>query len=80
MTRFNFDENFRGRMQLQRIHRHISQQHCRYDLETGLFIPPPQSSPFWIVERLLVQMERDFEDAKKIDKQLHGAKLRKVRA
>jgi hypothetical protein len=80
MKSFDFDSNFQGRMLLQRVQRHISQQHVRYNLETGLFIPPPQSSPFWIAERLLVQMEREFEDAKHADSKLRRDKVRKARA
>ena len=62
--RFNFENNFIARNLLVRIQRHISQTHCKYDVRTGLFNPPPSDSPFWIVERLLVQQEKEFDEAK----------------
>jgi hypothetical protein len=65
MKRFSFERNFVGRMQLQRIQRHIAQAHCKYDIATGLFVPPGPDSPYWIVERALVSMESEFDAAKR---------------
>jgi hypothetical protein len=65
MKRFSFPLNFVGRIWLQRIKRHIAQAHCKYDIATGLFIPPDPDSPFWIIERTLVFMEDEFEAAKR---------------
>ena len=63
--RFNFEQNFHGRMLLQSIERHIAQAECSYNLTTGLLNPLPRGAAFWIVERLLVQMESEFESARK---------------
>ncbi|HKV94910.1 MAG TPA: hypothetical protein VJW20_20360 [Candidatus Angelobacter sp.] len=64
VKRFSFEKNFKGRLLLQRVERHIAQAECSYALTTGLFNPPPRDAAFWIVERLLVNMESEFDAAR----------------
>jgi len=58
-----FEENLFGRMKLASVARHILQgSSVRY--EDGVMLPLTAPKAYWIVESLLVSMEKDFEMAK----------------
>jgi len=59
-----FEENLFGRMKLASIARHILQgSSVRYDAD-GVMLPLTAPKAYWIVESLLVSLEKDFEMAK----------------
>jgi hypothetical protein len=62
-----FEQLFSGRMLLMRVQRHICQAGLvGFDHMIPVFRTPAFDEAFWTVERLLVELEREFETKKKL--------------
>lgn len=73
-----FEQIFSGRMVLMRAQRHIAQGAVRY--ETGTYLTPifraePDERAFFLVERLLQDLEREFEEKRKRTRKHKRAEL-----